>query len=341
MSVSALPGLSLREQSGSEPALAGVGNGRSCLILIAGPVQRGYGWKQLKSGGNEMSNITVMSALALVSAVGASAQAEGGSAQIVLPEADMSAILAASSSGFAFTQQNRAHLDLYFASEYGYCDARKVADVWNTDTFSAKAIIGGKIANGLTDLVDTDIASTSGRVACDWGELGLDWDQAVALANYWGRSPGEAKAKAGDIASDLGHKGFMRTMAHVLNPAHPQNPSANDGAYQRMFFDSDYGYCDALKVAHVWGTDVGSAKTVIGQKIAGGITDLIDVDIASTAASVQCSWVDTGLEFDDALTLADFWGVSVGEAKSKATAYTSEWGNRGFRNRLGTVLARG
>jgi hypothetical protein len=148
MSVSALPGLSLREQSGSEPALAGVGNGRSCLILIAGPVQRGYGWKQLKSGGNEMSNITVMSALALVSAVGATAQAEGVSSQIVLPEADMSAILAASSSGFAFTQQNRAHLDLYFASEYGYCDARKVADVWNTDTFSAKAIIGGKIANG-------------------------------------------------------------------------------------------------------------------------------------------------------------------------------------------------
>jgi|GEM_PF-1753068 len=289
-----------------------------------------------------MSNISVMSALALVSAVGTSAHAEVAGAEVVLPEAEISAILAASSSGLAFTQQNRAHLDLFFASEYGYCDARKVAHVWNTDPFSAKAIIGGKIANGLTDLVNSDIASTSGRVACDWGELGLGWDQAVALANYWGRSPGEAKAKAGDMASDLGHRGFMRTMEHVLNPAHPQNPSApNDAAYQRMFFDSDYGYCDALKVAHVWGTDVGSAKTVIGQKIAGGITDLVDVDIASTASSVQCSWVDTGLEFDDALTLADFWGVSVGEAKTKATAYTSEWGNRGFRNRLASVLARG
>ncbi|WP_297737114.1 hypothetical protein [uncultured Maricaulis sp.] len=288
-----------------------------------------------------MSNTSVMSALALVSLVGASARAEMSGAEIVLPETDMSAILAASSTGLAFGQDTGAQLDLFFSSEYGYCDARKVAHVWNTDPFSAKAIIGGKIANGLTNLVDADIASTAGRVSCEWGELGLTWDQAVALADYWGRSPGEAKAKAGDIASDLGHKGFMRTMAHVLEPSHPQNPSGNDAAYQQMFFNSDYGYCDALKVAHVWGTDVGSAKTVIGQKIAGGITDLVDADIASTATSVQCSWVDTELDFDDALTLADFWGVPVGEAKMKATAYTSEWGNRGFRDRLGSVLARG
>ncbi len=288
-----------------------------------------------------MSNTTVMSALALVSLVGATAEAEVPGAAYALPDAEMSAILAASAAGFAFGQDTGAQLDLFFASEYGYCDARKVAHVWNTDPFSAKAIIGGKIANGLTDLVDADIISTSGRVACDWGELGLGWDQAVALANYWGRSPGEAKAKAGVIASDLGHKGFMRSMAHVLNPSHPQNPGGNDAAFQQMFFSSDYGYCDALKIARVWGTDVGSAKTVIGQKIAGGLTDLADADIASTASTVQCSWVDTGLDFNDANILADFWGVSVGEAKLKATAYTSEWGNRGFHQRLGSVLARG
>ena len=289
-----------------------------------------------------MPNTSVMSVLALVSAVGTSAHAEMAGVDAVLPEAGMSDILAASSAGLAFGQDTAVQVDLYFASEYGYCDARKVANVWNTDPFSAKAIIGGKIANGLTHLVDADIASTAGRVSCDWGELGLGWDQAVALANYWGRSPGEAKAKAGDIASDLGHKGFMRTMAHVLETSHPQYQGGNnDAAYQQMFFNSDYGYCDALKVAHVWGTDVGGAKTVIGQKIAGGITDLVDVDIASTASSVQCSWVDTGLDFNDANILADFWGVSVGEAKSKATAYTSEWGNRGFHDRLGSVLARG
>ena len=287
-----------------------------------------------------MSNTSVMSALALVSLFGATAEAEVEGAAIALPEADMSAILAASSVGMAFSQDTADQIDLFFASDYGYCDARKVAHVWNTDPFSAKAIIGGKIANGLTSLVDADIASTAGRVSCDWGELGLGWDQALALANYWGRSPGEAKAKAGVIASDLGHKGFMRTMAHVLNPSHPQNPAGGDEAYQRMFFNSEYGYCDALKVAHVWGTDVGSAKTVIGQKIAGGITDLVDVDIASTAASVQCSWVDTGLDYTDASNLASFWGVSVGEAKIKATAYTSEWGNRGFFERLGSVIAR-
>ena len=265
-----------------------------------------------------MSNTSVMSALALVSLFGATAEAEVEGAAIALPEADMSAILAASSVGMAFSQDTAAQIDLFFASDYGYCDARKVAHVWNTDPFSAKAIIGGKIANGLTSLVDADIASTAGRVSCDWGELGLGWDQALALANYWGRSPGEAKAKAGVIASDLGHKGFMRTMAHVLEirPIRRIQGGGDDAAYQRMFFQSEYGYCDALKVAHVWGTDVGAsqdrdrAEDRRRHHRSGGRGHRLDGGVRP----VQLGRYRAGFHRCQQSS-PSFWGVSVGEAK--------------------------
>ncbi|WP_323762859.1 hypothetical protein [Maricaulis sp.] len=288
-----------------------------------------------------MSNSTLLGAFALVAMTGAAGQAE---AQLSVTE--LAAITSAISAGSGISQETDAHRDLYFSSQYGYCDAMKVAQVWNTDTFRAKAIIGSKIAAGLTHLLDRDIASTAASVRCSWEDLGLEYAHAEALAAFWGSSPYDAKLTAGSMASSLGHKRFMENMAYVLDTVGNAAPPAHgDGGethrMQQVFFQSDYGYCDALKVAHVWGTDVGEAKAVIGRKITEGLTNLADADIASTATSVSCSWVDTGLSFDDALTLADFWGVPVGEAKAKATQYTSEWGNHGFQTRLGTVLRRG
>lgn len=283
-----------------------------------------------------MSKLSVMGAFALVSLTGAP-----GFAEAPLATSELTVITAAMSAGTGLgLDDTQRHLDLFFSSAYGYCDAKKVAHVWRTDVFSAKAVIGSKIANGITDLLDTDIASTARSVSCDWADLGLDYHHAEALAAFWGGSPDQAKATASSMASSVGHRRFMESMGAVIARADSRVTQTND-AHLQLFFTSDYGYCDALKVAHVWGTDVGAAKAIIGSKIANDLTDLVDADIASTSRSVACNWVDTGLDFDDANTLADFWGVSVGEAKSKATAYTSEWGNRGFHERLGSLLTRG
>src|SRR5262249_48938957 len=67
----------------------------------------------------------------------------------------------------AQAQDQHAAFQAYAHSRYGYCDAKKVADVWHTDVGGGKVVIGNKIKQRLIDLVDADIAGASG-VRCSW-----------------------------------------------------------------------------------------------------------------------------------------------------------------------------
>ncbi len=118
------------------------------------------------------------------------------------------------SEAAAFTDQEKA--TAYFQSDYQYCDARKIAAVWGRDVYGGKLVIGGKILSGLTHLADADIESTGRSVYCEWQELGLSYDDAVKLANFWGRSVSDAKSKAMQMASDTGARAFRLRMAHAL-----------------------------------------------------------------------------------------------------------------------------
>jgi hypothetical protein len=110
---------------------------------------------------------------------------------------------------------NEAALQTYFHSRYGYCDAKKVASVWKTDVGGAKVVIGNKIRQRITGLVDQDIASASG-VRCAWEETDLTFQDARRLAAYWGRPIEAAKFKAANLVSDMGTKKFRATvLAHA------------------------------------------------------------------------------------------------------------------------------
>lgn len=122
-------------------------------------------------------------------------------------------------------------------------------------------------------------------------------------------------------------------------------PALNFAAYAQSsatnaYAQSLYGYCDAKKVASVWKSGVGEAKTIIGNKILGNLQNLIDADIASTRTRVTCSWDDTGLSFDDAMRLARFWGNDSIQAKQKAVELTTEMGNKKFMSLMSNVLMR-
>lgn len=103
--------------------------------------------------------------------------------------------------------------------------------------------------------------------------------------------------------------------------------------------NSNYGFCDAKKVAHVWKKNIGEAKAIIGAKIRANIEALIQQDIRSTANSVQCSWVETDLSFNDAEKLARYWGRSIGDAKTKAKIMVSEHGTHRFREIMKEALS--
>ncbi|GEM_PF-5566917 len=105
--------------------------------------------------------------------------------------------------------------DAYARSPYGYCDAKKIASVWNVDEYQGKLVLGRKILSGLTHLADQDIASTRNRVYCSWPETELSYADAVALGNFWGRPAHEAKQKVQQMTSETGVKRFRQDMANV------------------------------------------------------------------------------------------------------------------------------
>ena len=112
---------------------------------------------------------------------------------------------------FTGSAQAQSYSQQVFAnSDYGYCDAKKVASVWNVGIGQAKAVIGDKILGNITHLIDADIASTAGQVYCSWEDLQMSYNDAVALGNFWGRQPHEAKTKASNMATQMGKKELLQ-----------------------------------------------------------------------------------------------------------------------------------
>lgn len=127
----------------------------------------------------------------------------------------------------------------------------------------------------------------------------------------------------------------------VIVPVLSINTSeANERRSFNAYFNSAYGFCDAKKVARVWGRNIGQAKAVIGTKILNNLTHLIDSDIRSTRNSVTCSWQETDLTYNDARRLANFWGRPTHEAKQKASRMVSEMGTKRFRLVMARALGR-
>ncbi|MCF7993582.1 MAG: hypothetical protein K9L32_00555 [Chromatiaceae bacterium] len=106
----------------------------------------------------------------------------------------------------------------------------------------------------------------------------------------------------------------------------------------QAYINSAYGYCDAKKVAFVWGRNAGEAKTIIGNKILANLQNLIDQDIQSTRGRVFCTYQETDLSYSDAENLGRYWGRPTHEAKEKATQMVSEMGTKRFREIMAGAL---
>ena len=92
------------------------------------------------------------------------------------------------------------------------------------------------------------------------------------------------------------------------------------------FINSKYNYCDSVILGDFWGQSVAESKARIGRKVLwgdGGIPYLeqylVDARIeALDKLSPPCTYTDVGYTYDDAVTLATFWGdSSPWEAKER------------------------
>ena len=143
--------------------------------------------------------------------------------------------------------------------------------------------------------------------------------------------------------NDILRSAFMISVAAVSAPQIAQASGGGQASYDDLSADeiyslSGYGYCDAKKIAHVWGQSIGDAKITIGEKVRNGLEHLADADIASTRGVVRCDWSETQLSYEDAEKLGAFWGETVEDAKTKAAGYVSDVGYRRFIENLGDTL---
>jgi hypothetical protein len=226
----------------------------------------------------------------------------------------------------------------YYNSAYGYCDAKKIAYVWNVGVDQAKAVIGNKVLANLQHLADGYIQRARGRVFCDYGDTELSYADAEKLGRYWGRPTHEAKQKATQMVSEMGNKRFREVMAAALTTQNAPLPPPQPQTPEHAYASSSYGFCDAKKVAHVWQRGVGEAKAIIGGKILANLQHLIDQDIQSTRGRVWCTYQETELSYADAEMLGRYWGRPTHEAKQKATQMISDVGTKRFRDLMADAL---
>ncbi|MGB7413761.1 MAG: hypothetical protein WA902_06105 [Thermosynechococcaceae cyanobacterium] len=103
-----------------------------------------------------------------------------------------------------FQSQKQREWDAFFSSQYSYWDARILSKFWSQDLGEAKARIGRKLLWGPSDqaildqyLVDARIqALSSVEPLALYAESSYDYDDAKALATFWGDStPYDAKLR--------------------------------------------------------------------------------------------------------------------------------------------------
>ena len=95
-------------------------------------------------------------------------------------------------------------IQAFTISKYTYCDATLLADYWGQSIYAAKARIGRKViwqSGGIPFLeqmlVDARLkALTTEGTRCGYQDNGYTYDNAVALAEFWGDpSPWKAKQR--------------------------------------------------------------------------------------------------------------------------------------------------
>lgn len=110
------------------------------------------------------------------------------------------------SNSTLLSQRNnqQSELNAFFSSKYNYCDAELLSDFWGQSLTESKARIGRKVlwGNGGVPyleqyLVDARIqAIQQDSQLCTFHEAGYTYEDAVALAGFWGDpSPWEAKQR--------------------------------------------------------------------------------------------------------------------------------------------------
>ena len=114
-------------------------------------------------------------------------------------------------------------------------------------------------------------------------------------------------------------------------------------ANSNAFHNAGFNYCDAKLIASYWGMGTDQAKSIAGQKIMQGNTGNVKAVMqASRNQGNSCTFWDTGLTYEDAVTLAGVWGWNdIGQLKTKIASYFTDGQDEVVKNALRQARKRG
>ena len=154
------------------------------------------------------------------------------------------------------------------------------------------------------------------------------FDDAQTLANFWGISTWDAKIAIGRKLILFGEEGreILDDSLVQARAADDRNPT-DDDAIQAYINNADYGFDDAQTLANFWGISTWDAKIAIGRKLilfGEEGREILDDSLADARAADKQNpseedafqaYFSSAYGFRDAEVLANFWDISVADAK--------------------------
>lgn len=210
-----------------------------------------------------------------------------------------------------------------FRESYSFCDAKTLAAFWSVRPGKAKILGGRNILAGNQTGVETALSKArvvrdSQNITCAYEE-DYSYEDIVQLARYWDKSVSETKSF---VSEKLGFGGYQ-VLQTALKQAQQKLPtqtntadSSQEQAKAIAVFREDHSYCDALKLAEFWNSEIGNAKYSGGRFILEQRTTELEEKLTSARklSSTQCTY-DTDFSYQDMQALANYWKVSVEEVK--------------------------
>lgn len=165
-----------------------------------------------------------------------------------------------------FDSRAAAH-EAYLASELTWADSLALGEYWGIESpYEMRIKAGFWLLDGY-DPLDVLTGPTAEQLAIDtFFGVGYDYDDAVALADYWGL----------ELAYDAKIKAGFELKAGTALPEVAQPSVADDFTLEGLqfdaFFSAGYDYDDAVVLADFWGeTNAYDAKIKAGALIKAGL----------------------------------------------------------------------
>ncbi|MFT6143472.1 MAG: hypothetical protein ACJAZO_002868 [Myxococcota bacterium] len=226
-------------------------------------------------------------------------------------------------------------MQLFFDSGYTSCDARLLKEAWSLQMeYGAKVRTGRFLdqprgRNRVSRYVaEQRLASGQSGNRCSTWEIGLEPYQIDALAAIWGTSTMDTKSRVEtEFAANRWrgirdkidfHAGFEK-LGYYDKTGAGQADYGNGTPEFRGLDQTPFTYCDAERVAQVWGVSTDAAVTRLNEKSQVlSKPDLVaSMEAVRTVTPTHTCDFYPDFSYDDASRLAGSWGLDLMESKAQ------------------------